>query len=121
LVHPECEIEVVEQSDLNGSTEYIIDQVVAAEPGSIWAIGTEINLVNRLAKENPDKTIFCLDSQICPCSTMYRIHPSFLLWVLEELVAGRIVNQVVVPDQVKNWAKVALNRMLTIGAKPAID
>lgn len=121
LVHPECEIEVVEQSDLNGSTEYIIDQVVAAEPGSIWAIGTEINLVNRLAKENPDKTIFCLDSQICPCSTMYRIHPSFLLWVLEELVAGRIVNQVVVPDQVKNWAKVALSRMLTIGAKPAID
>ena len=113
LVHPECPLEVVAASDYNGSTEYIIRQVAAAEPGSAWAIGTEINLVNRLAKEYPDRTVFCLDPQVCPCSTMYRIHPSFLLWALEELVAGRVVNQVVVPPKVKDFAGVALNRMLT--------
>lgn len=116
LVHPECPLEVVQASDYNGSTEYIIRQVEAAAPGSAWAIGTEINLVNRLAKEHPDKTIFCLDPQICPCSTMYRIHPSFLLWTLETLVAGNVVNQIVVPPKVKHFAGVALNRMLTVCA-----
>ena len=116
IVHPECEREVVEASDFNGSTEFIIKTVQAAPTGSKWAVGTEINLVNRLAKENPDKTIFCLDPQICPCSTMYRIHPSFLCWVLENLAEGRVVNQVKVPDNVAHWAKVALTRMLTVCA-----
>jgi len=115
LVHPECPLEVIEESDVNGSTEAIIQAIEAAEPGSIWAIGTEINLVNRLAKEHPDKTIFCLDPQICPCSTMYRIHPSFLCWVLENLVAGSVTNEIVVPAKVKHFALMALQRMLTIG------
>lgn len=116
LVHPECTIEVVRASDFNGSTEYIIKTVEAAEPGTTWAIGTEINLVNRLAQEHPDKKIFCLDPQICPCSTMYRIHPSFLCWILENLVDGRVVNQVQVPEKVAHWAKEALTRMLTVCA-----
>ena len=116
LVHPECPLEVVRASDLNGSTEYIIRQVEAAAPGTAWAIGTEINLVNRLAHEHRDKTVFCLDPQICPCSTMYRIHPSFLLWALEELVRGNVVNQIVVPPKVKDFALVALQRMLTVCA-----
>ena len=115
LVHPECTLEVVRASDFDGSTEYIINTVEAAEPGSVWAVGTEINLVNRLNEEHPDKTVFCLDPQICPCSTMYRIHPSFLLWVLEKLVAGEVVNQVKVPEKTALWSKVALDRMLSIG------
>jgi quinolinate synthase len=114
LVHPECPLEVVNACDFNGSTEYIIKQVESAPAGSIWAIGTEINLVNRLANEHPDKTIFCLDPQICPCSTMYRIHPSFLCWTLENLVAGNVVNEVVVPAKVKHFALLALQRMLSI-------
>ena len=116
LVHPECPLEVVEASDLNGSTEYIIDAVEAAAPGTTWAIGTEINLVSRLAKEHPDKRIFCLDPQICPCSTMYRIHPSFLAWTLDHLAAGEVVNQIVVPDKVRGYAREALDRMLTVCA-----
>lgn len=116
LVHPECPLEVIEASDFNGSTEYIIKKVQEAPAGSVWAIGTEINLVSRLAQENPDKTIFCLDPQICPCSTMYRIHPSFLCWVLENLVEGNVVNEIVVPDKVRHYAKVALDRMLSVCA-----
>jgi quinolinate synthase len=116
IVHPECPIEVVQASDLNGSTEYIIKSVESAPSGSRWAIGTEINLVSRLAKENPDKTIFCLDPQICPCSTMYRIHPSFLCWVLENLVEGNVVNQIKVPEKTAFWAREALKRMLTVCA-----
>ncbi|MDR3691996.1 MAG: quinolinate synthase NadA [Fimbriimonas sp.] len=116
LVHPECPLEVVQASDFNGSTEYIIHTIEKAATGSTWAIGTEINLVNRLAKEHPDKTIFCLDSQICPCSTMYRIHPSFLCWTLENLVAGNVVNEVRVPEATKMYALVALQRMLTVCA-----
>ncbi len=116
LVHPECPLEVVSAADLNGSTEYIIRQVEAAAPGSAWAIGTEINLVSRLAKEHPDKTVFCLDPQVCPCSTMYRIHPSFLLWTLDNLVAGNVVNRIVVPPKVKEFALVALQRMLSVCA-----
>ena len=115
LVHPECPLEVVKASDFNGSTEYIIKQVEQAPAGSIWAVGTEINLVNRLAQEHPDKTIFCLDPQICPCSTMYRIHPSFLCWTLESLVAGAVVNEIVVPAKVKHFALLALQRMLAVG------
>lgn len=118
LVHPECPIDVVTASDLYGSTEFIISQVRAASPGTMWAIGTEINLVNRLAKEHPEQTIYCLDPHICPCSTMYRIHPSFLLWALENLEQGQVVNQVVVPEKTADFARVALQRMLTLGAKP---
>jgi quinolinate synthase len=118
LVHPECPIEVVRASDLYGSTEYIINQVRAAAPGTIWAIGTEINLVNRLANEHPEQTVFCLDPHICPCSTMYRIHPSFLLWTLENLERGNIVNHVVVPEKTAHYARIALQRMLNLGSMP---
>ncbi len=114
MVHPECPLDVVLASDLNGSTEAIVKAVQGAEPGSKWAIGTEINLVSRLAKENPDRTVVCLDEDICPCSTMYRIHPSFLLWVLERLVAGEVVNQVVVPPEIAEPALLALERMLEV-------
>jgi quinolinate synthase len=117
VVHPECPLEVVQAADMNGSTEYILKVVSEAEPGSVWAVGTEINLVKRLAKELPDRTVFCLDPEICPCATMYRIHPSFLCWVLEKLVAGEVVNQVVVPEEIAKWARVALQRMLDIGAR----
>ncbi len=116
LVHPECELDVVRAADLNGSTEFILKSVENSAAGSTWAIGTEINLVSRLAKEHPDKTIFCLDPQICPCSTMYRIHPSFLAWTLENLAEGNLVNQVQVPEDVKVWSRVALQRMLTVWA-----
>jgi quinolinate synthase len=114
MVHPECPLPVVQASDLNGSTEAIIKAVTGGEPGSVWAVGTEINLVSRLAKENPDKTIFCLDAKVCPCATMYRIHPSFLLWTLDHLVAGEVVNQISVPAKVKHFAHLALDRMLSI-------
>lgn len=115
LVHPECPLEVVKASDFNGSTEYIIKQIESAPAGSLWAVGTEINLVNRLGQEHPDKTIFCLDPQVCPCSTMYRIHPSFLCWTLENLVRGHVVNEIVVPAKVKHFALLALQRMLAVG------
>ncbi|MBX3118197.1 MAG: quinolinate synthase NadA [Fimbriimonadaceae bacterium] len=114
VVHPECPIDVVRASDENGSTEYIIKTVEKSPAGSVWAVGTEINLVSRLAKENPDKTVFCLDPQICPCSTMYRIHPSFLLWTLEELVKGNVVNEVIVPEKTRQFARLALDRMLAL-------
>jgi quinolinate synthase len=114
IVHPECRREVVEAADLYGSTEYIIRQIEQAPPGSQWAVGTEINLVHRLAQEHPDKLIFCLDPIVCPCSTMYRIHPAYLAWVLEELVEGRVINQVSVPAEVAHWARVALDRMLAL-------
>lgn len=116
IVHPECELDVVEAADSNGSTEFILKAITEAEPGTKWAVGTEINLVSRLAKENPDKTIVCLDPEICPCSTMYRIHPTFLLWTLENLVAGTVVNQIVVPDKIRDAALVSLQRMLTVCA-----
>lgn len=114
IVHPECELDVVRAADQNGSTEFIIKAIEGSPEGTRWAVGTEINLVNRLASENPGKTIFCLDPQICPCSTMYRIHPSFLCWTLENLVAGNVVNQVVVPEDVKAKARLALDRMLEL-------
>lgn len=117
LVHPECTMEVAMASDYMGSTEYIINTIEGAAPGTKWAVGTEINLVSRLAKHHPDKTVFCLDPQICPCSTMYRIHPSFLCWVMEELVEGRVMNQVLVSDEVREPALKALERMLQLGPK----
>jgi quinolinate synthase len=112
IVHPECSHEVVAAADLNGSTEYIIKAVEDSPAGTIWAIGTEVNLVKRLAQEHPDKTIFCLDPIVCPCSTMYRIHPAYLAWTLEELVKGNVINEVKVDDETARWAKVALERML---------
>ncbi|MGV1034671.1 MAG: quinolinate synthase NadA [Microbacteriaceae bacterium] len=112
IVHPECPMEVVDAADGAGSTDYITKYVAAAAPGSVIGIGTEINLVQRLAAQNPDKTIFCLDPVVCPCSTMYRIHPGYLAWVLEELVAGRTVNEITVSDAVSEPAKLALERML---------
>ena len=112
IVHPECEMEVVEIADYVGSTEYIIKTVQEAPSGTQWAVGTEINLVKRLADEHPDKPTFCLDPVVCPCSTMYRIHPAYLAWVAEGLAEGDVINQVAVDETVSHWAKVALERML---------
>src|SRR6478609_9632654 len=112
IVHPECPMDVVDAADAAGSTDAIRKFVAAAQPGDVIAIGTEVNLVNRLAAENPDKTIFCLDPVICPCSTMYRIHPGYLAWVLDGLVEGEVRNEIVVDDDVARDAKVALERML---------
>ncbi len=114
LVHPECRREVVEAADLYGSTEYIIQQIEKAPAGSQWAVATEINLVHRLAREHPEQFIFCLDPVVCPCSTMYRIHPAYLAWVLEGLLEGRVINQVRVDDEIIYWARVALERMLAL-------
>jgi quinolinate synthase len=114
LVHPECTMEVVQAADLIGSTEFIRKAINEAPPGSKWAVGTEISLVNRLAINNPDKVIFCLDPVSCPCSTMYRIHPAYLLWVLENLVKGEVVNQITVPEDIKGDSLIALERMLAL-------
>jgi quinolinate synthase len=116
LVHPECRREVVESADLYGSTEYIIQQIEKAPAGSKWGVATEINLVHRLAKEHPDKLIFCLDPIVCPCSTMYRIHPAYLAWVLEALLNGEVINQISVDEETAYWAHVALERMLALAA-----
>jgi quinolinate synthase len=114
LVHPECRQEVVAAADLYGSTEYIIEQIEKAPAGSQWAVATEINLVHRLAQEHPDQLIFCLDPIVCPCSTMYRIHPAYLAWVLEALLQGEVINQVSVDQDTIYWARVALERMLAL-------
>jgi len=112
ISHPECRQEVVDLSDLSGSTEMIIQTVKKAPPGSKWAIGTELNLVNRLKDECPDKEIFFLSPTVCMCSTMYRIDPPHLLWSLESLLEGHVVNQIQVPEPTKGLAKKALDRML---------
>ena len=114
IVHPECTLDVVRAADTFGSTERIIQVIEAAPHGSKWAIGTEINLVHRLAKEHPEQFIFCLDPIVCPCSTMYRIHPAYLAWVMEELVDGRVVNRIQVDQGTAGWARVALERMLEV-------
>ena len=114
IVHPECTSEVVAMSDMNGSTEMIINRVNNSKSGSVFAIGTEINLVTRLAKNNPDKTIFCLDSIVCPCATMYRIHPAYLLWVLESIIYKDPVNVIEVSEETKLYAKRAINRMMVL-------
>jgi quinolinate synthase len=114
IVHPECRFETVQASDLNGSTEFIAKTISNAPAGSKFAVGTEINLVARLARENPDKTVFCLDPVVCPCSTMYRVHPAYLAWTIESLADGRVVNQIVVPEEIASHARVALDRMLAI-------
>ncbi len=119
IVHPECTWEVVQQSDQAGSTEFIIKTVREAPPGSKWAIGTEHNLVNRLTHEHKDQSIRSLSEIQCLCSTMYRIDPSHLTWVLDELAAGRIVNQIKVDSETRQLATVALERMLkNVSAQP---
>jgi quinolinate synthase len=115
IVHPEVPFDVVQAADDSGSTEYIIKTVKASPVGSIWAVGTEVHLVNRLAREvAPDRTVFSLDAFGCLCSTMFRVSPNHLLWVLEGLVDGEVHNQIVVPENQKYWTKVALDRMLSI-------
>ena len=114
IVHPECSMEVVEAADENGSTDYIKKAIDAAPAGSIFAVGTEINLVQRLANEHPEQTIVCLDSIVCPCSTMYRIHPSYLAWVLEALERGEVLNRITVPEEIAVPARIALERMLSV-------
>src|ERR671927_93565 len=114
LVHPECEREVVEKSDLNGSTEYIIKMIEEAPAGSAWAVGTEVNLVNRLIARFPDKHIRLLAPDLCMCATMYRIAPQNLAWALDSLVGGRVVNRITVDEETARWARVALDRMLQI-------
>jgi quinolinate synthase len=115
IVHPEVPWEVVQAADDSGSTEYIIKTVTHSPKGSIWAVGTEVHLVNRLANElAPDRTVLSLDSFGCLCSTMFRVSPNHLLWILEELVDGRVHNRIVVPEDQKYWTRVALDRMLSI-------
>ncbi|MDQ3980782.1 MAG: quinolinate synthase NadA [Actinomycetota bacterium] len=114
VVHPECAHEVVELADQVGSTDYIIKAVAAAPAGSVIGVGTEIHLVQRLAAEHADRTVVSLDPLICPCSTMFRIDAAHLAWCLENLVEGRVVNQITVDGDTANWARVALERMLEI-------
>jgi quinolinate synthase len=115
IVHPEVPLDVVQAADDSGSTEYILKTVRESPVGSIWAVGTEIHLVNRLATEMaPDRTVLSLDQFGCLCSTMFRVSPNHLLWVLEGLVDGQVNNRIVVPDEQKHWTKVALDRMLSI-------
>ena len=114
IVHPECPMPVVDAADASGSTDFITKAIAAAEPGQTFAIGTEINLVNRLANQYPQHKIFCLDSIVCPCSTMYRIHPSYLAWVLEAFERGEVLNRITVPEDVAIPARIALERMLSL-------
>jgi len=115
IAHPECTFEVVQAADLSGSTEHIIQTVKSSPVGSIWAVATEIHLVNRLAHEvAPERTVVTLDPFGCLCSTMFRVSPNHLLWVLEGLLEGQVHNQIVVPEETKRWAKLALDRMLDI-------
>ena len=115
IVHPEVPFDVVQAADDSGSTEYILKAVRQSAPGSVWAVGTEIHLVNRLAHEvAPGKTVLSLDQLGCLCSTMFRVSPNHLLWILEGLVEGQVHNQIVVPDETKRSAKLALDRMLEI-------
>ena len=115
IVHPEVSWDVVQAADDSGSTEYIIKTVTNSPAGSVWAVGTEVHLVNRLAHGlAPERTVVSLDTFGCLCSTMFRVSPNHLLWILEELVEDRVHNRIVVPDAQKHWTKVALDRMLSI-------
>jgi quinolinate synthase len=114
IVHPECAHDIVEIADRVGSTERILEWVEAAPPGAALGIGTEIHMVQRMAREHPDKTIVSLDPLVCPCSTMFRIDAPHLAWCLERLVEGRVVNQIKVDPRTAEWARVALERMLEI-------
>jgi len=115
IVHPECTWDVVQAADESGSTEHILKQVRQSPVGSVWAVGTEIHLVSRLANEvAPDRTVLTLDQFGCLCSTMFRVSPNHLLWILESLIDGKVHNRIVVASEQKHWAKVALDRMLSI-------
>jgi quinolinate synthase len=115
IVHPEVPWDVVQAADDSGSTEYIIKQVKNSPAGSTWAVGTEIHLVNRLARDvSPERTVLSLDQFGCLCSTMFRVSPNHLLWTIEGLVDGEVHNRIVVPEEQKHWTKVALDRMLSI-------
>jgi quinolinate synthase len=115
IVHPEVPYDVVEAADDSGSTEYILKQVRDSAPGSVWAVGTEVHLVHRLAMEvAPEKTVLSLDQLGCLCSTMFRVSPNHLLWIMEELIEGRVHNRITVPDERKHWVRVALDRMLQV-------
>jgi quinolinate synthase len=115
IVHPEVPWDVVQAADDSGSTEYIIKTVTNSPEGSIWAVGTEVHLVNRLAQQlAPHRTVVSLDQFGCLCSTMFRVSPNHLLWILDELVDGRVHNRIVVPAEQKHWNRVALERMLSI-------
>ncbi len=114
LVHPECMMQVVDAADLTGSTEFIIKTIVDAPAGTTWGIGTELHLVNRLAQENPDKSIHFLSPMVCMCATMFRIDMPHLAWCLENLARGTPVNQIKVAPQTAHWARLALERMLEV-------
>jgi len=114
IVHPECQHEVVTVADYVGSTEKIIQTVSQAPAGSAWAVGTELNLVTRLARDNPDKTVVFLDKTVCYCSTMNRIDLPHLVWAMENLVKENLVNQISVETETAKYAKLALDRMLSL-------
>ncbi|MBA4544165.1 quinolinate synthase NadA [Thermoactinomyces daqus] len=114
IVHPECSFEVVQLADQAGSTDYIIKTIEAAPPGSKWAIGTEVNLVHRLAEEHPEQKIVLLSTTMCPCLTMNRIDRPHLLWALESILEGRPIHRIEVDEETKKWSKVALDRMLSL-------
>ncbi len=114
IVHPECKFEVAQAADEIGSTEAIIRVIKAAPVGSKWAVGTEIHMVNRLSKELKDRQVMSLDSSVCVCTTMFRITPVHLLWALENLGAGQIVNQISVDERTRKFARIALDRMLSL-------
>ena len=120
-MHPECRHEVVTKADLVGSTEFIIKTVEAAPAGTSWAIGTELNLVKRLADAHPDQNIVFLDRTVCYCSTMNRIDLPHLVWALESLAEGQLVNVIEVDPDTEHWAKVALQRMLDLPGKSHRD
>jgi quinolinate synthase len=114
LVHPECSMEVVDKADLAGSTSFIIKQVEAAPPGTVWAIGTELHLVKRLEQQHPEQAIRFLSPVVCMCATMYRIDLAHLCWSLEHLEAGKPVNVIQVDAETAKWAVTALERMLAV-------
>jgi quinolinate synthase len=121
MVHPECRWEVVQKADLTGSTAYIVKQIEAAPPGSQWAVGTEVHLINRLARQHPEQKIIVLSDCQCLCTTMFRIDLKHLCWTVENLAMGNVVNEIRVDAQTRKWATVALERMLTIKGAPTPD
>jgi quinolinate synthase len=114
IAHPECRFEVTQAADQIGSTEGIIKTIAASPAGSQWAVGTEMHLVNRLSKEMPNHKVISLDSSVCVCTTMFRITPQHLLWALENLAAGNVVNRISVDERTRHFARVALDRMLSL-------
>jgi quinolinate synthase len=114
IAHPECRFEVAQAADAIGSTEGIIEAITASRPGSEWAVGTEIHLVNRLGKECKNRKVISLDPSVCVCTTMFRITPQHLLWALENLSDGNVVNRISVDERTRHYARLALDRMLSL-------